>query len=48
MNRYVADSTGERLDVFLARQMENCSRSYVQRLITDGNVRVDGARVKPN
>ena len=48
MNRYVADSTGERLDVFLARQMENCSRSYVQRLITDGNVRVDGAPVKPN
>ena len=48
MNLYLADRAGERLDVFLVRHMPECSRSYVQRLITDGNVRVDGARVKPN
>jgi len=48
MNLYLADRAGERLDVFLVRHMPECSRSYVQRLIADGYVRVDAAPSKPN
>ncbi|EKU71797.1 RluA family pseudouridine synthase [Selenomonas sp. F0473] len=48
MNTYVSDLPGERLDVFLARRMPACSRSYVQRLIAEGRVLVDGARRKAN
>jgi 23S rRNA pseudouridine1911/1915/1917 synthase len=39
-----ADDAGERLDVFLTRQMRDWSRSQVQRLIRSGLVRV-GARL---
>ena len=43
-----ADTSGERLDAFLARSMEGTSRSAVQRLIEDGNVLRDGKRCKKN
>ena len=43
-----ADTSGERLDAFLARSMEGMSRSAVQRLIEDGNVLRDGKRCKKN
>jgi 23S rRNA pseudouridine1911/1915/1917 synthase len=35
-----ADNTGERLDIFLAQQMPDWSRSQIQRLIRSGLVRV--------
>ena len=44
---YTADREGERIDVFLARTNGNLSRSYIQRLITEGRVTVGGKPVKP-
>ena len=38
----MADRDGERLDVFLARRLDDSSRSQVRRLIDDGFARVDG------
>ena len=42
------DTSGERLDAFLARSMEGMSRSAVQRLIEDGNVLRGGKRCRKN
>ena len=42
----VETETNERIDKFLSVQMEELSRSYVQKLIKDGNVKVDGKAVK--
>ncbi len=39
---------GERLDVFLARQATDLSRSRVQKLIADGRATVDGRAAKAN
>ncbi len=44
----VETETNERIDKFLSVQMEELSRSYVQKLIKDGNVKVDGKAVKAN
>jgi 23S rRNA pseudouridine1911/1915/1917 synthase len=38
-----ADEAGTRLDVFLSRRLPALSRSHLQKLITAGHVRVDGA-----
>ena len=43
-----ADTSGERLDAFLARSMEGMSRSAVQRLIEEGNVLRGGKRCRKN
>lgn len=46
---YVSEyETGERLDLFLARQMSDASRSAVQRLISSGEVMVNEKIVKTN
>ena len=37
-----ADAAGMRLDVFLARELPDCSRSFLARVIAQGSVRVDG------
>jgi 23S rRNA pseudouridine1911/1915/1917 synthase len=37
----------ERLDVFLSRKLPELSRGAIQRLIADGDIRVDGKIVKP-
>jgi len=42
------DESGQRLDLFLAGQNLNLTRSRIQNLIRQGRVLVDGARVKPN
>ncbi len=47
MKEYTAEQDGERLDVFIARRDESLSRSYIQRLISDGLVFVGGKSVKP-
>lgn len=39
---------GERIDKFLSNEMEGFSRSYIQKLIKDGHVIVDGKPVKSN
>lgn len=39
---------GERIDKYLTNEMAEFSRSYVQKLIKDGHVKVDGKVVKAN
>ncbi len=43
-----ADISGERLDAFLARRVENLTRSAAQKLIEEGHVRLSGAPAKKN
>ena len=43
-----ADIPGERLDAFLARSMENMSRSAVQKLVEEGHVLLRGKKAKKN
>ena len=45
---FTADRADERLDLFLVRRLPDLSRSYAQRLIADGQVRVDGTARKAN
>jgi len=40
--------SGERLDIFLTEKIPGKSRSFLQGLIREGKVRVDGKKVKPN
>jgi 23S rRNA pseudouridine1911/1915/1917 synthase len=42
------DARGERLDVWLARQLPSVSRSRLQALIDEGYVRLDGAPARPS
>lgn len=44
----MAEKDGERIDRYLSEYLDNLSRSYIQKLIKDGNVRVDGHSVKAN
>lgn len=46
MDEIVAETSGERLDVFVARRVPSLTRSRVQRLIDDGRVLVAGAAAK--
>ena len=43
-----ADLSGERLDAFLARSVENLSRSGAQKLLEEGCVLVNGKAAKKN
>ncbi|MBX3265364.1 MAG: RluA family pseudouridine synthase [Acidobacteria bacterium] len=43
-----ADDAGVRLDAYLASRVEGWSRSRLQRLITDGDVLVNGKTAKPS
>ena len=43
-----AEHVGTRLDVFVASAMEGISRSYAQKLIGDGAVKVNGSAAKAN
>lgn len=43
-----ADDAGARLDAYLASRVEGWSRSRLQRLITDGDVLVNGKTAKPS
>lgn len=40
--------SGSRVDKFLSEQLEDLSRSYIQKLIKEGNVNVNGKPVKAN
>ena len=44
----VENDEGERIDRYLAEELEGRSRSYLQKLMKDGYVKVDGKPVKPN
>ena len=44
----VFEGYSKRLDVFVADELENFSRSLVQKLIKDGHVTVNGKKVKPS
>ena len=43
-----ADRSGERLDAFLSRALPEISRSAAQKLIAEGNVRLNGNPAKKN
>ena len=43
-----AEESGERIDALLAHNLENFSRSAVQKLIEDGNVSCNGKHIKKN
>ena len=43
-----ADISGERLDAFLARSIENMSRSGAQKLLEEGCVLRNGGKAKKN
>ena len=45
---FTADRDAERLDAFLARSLENMSRSAVQKLLEEGCVTRNGSRAKKN
>lgn len=45
---YVGEDDSERLDYYLAMELDEMSRTYVQKLIKDGNVTVDGKSRKPS
>lgn len=47
-NNFTAEKSGERLDVFLTTQMENFSRSHIQKLISSGKAWVNGVIRKGN
>lgn len=42
------EDAGTRIDKFITGEMEDFSRSYIQKLISDGNVLVSGSPVKAN
>lgn len=42
------DTSGKRLDVFIAESMADLTRSRVQRLIAEGNIKVNGLNAKAN
>lgn len=44
----VENEEGERIDRYLAEAMPDRSRSYLQKLIKEGNITVNGQPVKPN
>lgn len=44
----VSSEEGERIDRFLSGKRDDLSRSYIQKLIKEGNVSVNAAPVKPN
>jgi 23S rRNA pseudouridine1911/1915/1917 synthase len=50
LNEYftVENEEGERIDKFLAGELEEKSRSYIQKLIKDGYVKINGKTVKPS
>ncbi|HEY8361953.1 MAG TPA: RluA family pseudouridine synthase [Tissierellaceae bacterium] len=45
---YVDEDDGERLDSFLAKELNEVSRTYVQKLIKEGLVKVNNKNIKPS
>ena len=43
-----AEEQGERIDRFLSADLEDLSRSYIQKLVKEGGVLVNGNPVKAN
>ncbi len=46
--RFTADRQGERIDRFLSENLEDLSRSYIQKLLKDGSILVNNQTVKAN
>lgn len=46
--KLVSDVEGERADTYIAKHMKDMSRSAVQKLIEDGNVRISNKQIKSN
>ena len=48
MINLTARNSGERIDRFLCKDLESLSRSYLQKLLKDGDISVNGKSVKAN
>ena len=48
VQKLIADTDGERADLFLARSLEGMSRAAVQRLLDDGQVLMQGKALRKN
>ena len=47
--KFIADDSDERIDVFLSDVYKDASRTYIQKLIKDGNIRVNSKEIsKPS
>lgn len=46
--KLISDIADVRIDAWVTSQVENLSRSYVQKLIDQGNIQVNGSKVKTN
>lgn len=44
----VSEKSGIRIDKYISNQLKDISRSYIQKLIDDGQVQVNGKRIKSN
>ena len=44
----IETENGERIDKYLSNEMSGFSRSYIQKLMKDGHVYVNGKAVKAN
>jgi 23S rRNA pseudouridine1911/1915/1917 synthase len=47
-HRFTADGPGSRLDSFVSGRLPGLSRTYIQRLIADGCITVNGQAVRPS
>ena len=45
---FTAENQGERIDRFLSANLEDLSRSYIQKLVKEGGILVNGNSVKAN
>lgn len=45
---FTASNSGERIDRFLCEDLKDLSRSYIQKLVKDGNIVVNGKKIKAN
>ena len=44
----ISKKKGERIDKFLGENLDDLSRSYIQKLLKDGLILVNGKKVKAN
>lgn len=48
MQTITADESGVRIDTYITKKIENLSRSYVQKLIDQSGIEVNGEKIKSN
>jgi 23S rRNA pseudouridine1911/1915/1917 synthase len=46
--KFISEENGVRIDAWISSRLEDYSRSYIQKLLNDGLVLVNGSLVKSN